>query len=164
MALITAAQVISISFTNKNTDLLLIKAAFINRAENDYVRPMLGDDLHASVVANHTTGYNGTLYTDYLLPALAFYTKLLLLPDLNIKQSSAGLMVGNTEFGSQASSAQRAELAIATRQIADGFMKDAIKYIEFNDTEFPTYFTSTLEHGAIKNKIVGGIIFPSKRR
>lgn len=159
MALITATEVVNISFTSSSKNVeAMVKDAYISRAENDYIRPVLGDDLYDDIVANHSSGVNQTLYTEYLLPALAFYTKLLLLPDLNVKTTAQGLMVNSTEFGTQASSAMRAELATTTKQIADGFMKDAIKYIEINDTDFQLFYNGTT-NPPVERKTIGGIIF-----
>ncbi len=45
MALITATQVIDTAFTNKNTDQYLVKPAFIEIAEHNFVMPSIGEKL-----------------------------------------------------------------------------------------------------------------------
>ena len=160
MALITATQVINTSFTNTNTDADLIKAQLIRSAEIQYIRPALGDELYALLVAEHTAGVytleNETLITDYVQPALAYYVKLLVLPDLNINTTSQGLMSNNAEFANQATSSMRAELAQATKQIADSIISDMIKLIEDDeDDNYPTYFTGT---NITSKRAIGGFL------
>ncbi len=46
MALITATQVISTAFTNKNTDTYLIKPSFIQIAELNHIQPNIGEKLY----------------------------------------------------------------------------------------------------------------------
>lgn len=159
MALITAAQVISTAFTNTSTDADLIKAQIIRSAEIQYIRPALGDDLYALIVSEHTadvwTLLNETLYDDYVQPALAYYVKLLCLPDLHMNTTSQGIMSNNAEFSTQVSSAMRAELAQATKQIADSIISDMIKYIEDNDSSFPTYSTG---ENRTERRMIGGFL------
>ena len=46
MALITATQVIDTAFTNKNTDQYLVKPAFIEIAEYNFILPAIGEKLY----------------------------------------------------------------------------------------------------------------------
>ncbi len=46
MALITATQVIDTAFTNKNTDQYLVKPAFIEIAEYNFIQPAIGEKLY----------------------------------------------------------------------------------------------------------------------
>lgn len=46
MALITATQVIDIAFTNKNTDQYLVKPAFVEIAELNFIEPAIGEKLY----------------------------------------------------------------------------------------------------------------------
>ena len=160
MALITAAQVISTAFTNSSFDEYLIKAQLIRSAEVQYIRPALGDELYALVVAEHTAGVytldNQALVEDYIQPALAYYVKLLVLPDLNINTGSQGLMVNGSEFSSQATSSMRAELAQATKQIADSIIADMIKLItEDENNRYPTYYSGT---NITSKRAIGGFL------
>lgn len=49
MALITPQQVIDISFTNKNTDQYLVKPAFVEIAELNFVQPSIGEELYENI-------------------------------------------------------------------------------------------------------------------
>lgn len=160
MALITAAQVISTSFTNISSDEDLIRATLIRSAEIQYIRPALGDELYALIVAEHTAGTytldNESLLENYIQPALAYYVKLLALPDLNLNTTSQGLMKNNAEFASQASSSERAELAQSTKQIADSIISDMIKLItEDENDRYPTYNTGT---NITSKRAIGGFL------
>lgn len=160
MALITAQQVIDYSFTNANTKATLIKDAYIFAAEHDYLKPAIGEDLYNAIVTEKDstwTGLNQTLYETYLIKALAFYVKLLVLPDLNINTSNAGLMVNSTEFSSQATSSQRAELAESTRKMASIFIKGALSYIETHKESFTTYYQDDSDT-RVTTKNYGGFV------
>jgi hypothetical protein len=160
MALITAAQVISTAFTNSSFDEYMIKAQLIRSAEVQYIRPALGDELYALIVAEHTAGVytlnNETLLEDYIQPALAYYVKLLVLPDLNVNTGSQGLMVNGSEFSTQATSSMRAELAQATKQIADSIISDMLKLItEDENDNYPTYNNGT---NKTSKRSIGGFL------
>tara|TARA_R100001015_G_C4559117_1_gene119325 strand:+ start:119 stop:838 length:720 start_codon:yes stop_codon:yes gene_type:complete len=55
MALITATQVIDTAFTNKNTDTYLVKPAFIEIAELNFIKPALGEDLYNLITEEKDT-------------------------------------------------------------------------------------------------------------
>ena len=44
--IITASEVISKAFTNSNTDTALIKDSFIDIAQYNHLRPVIGEDLY----------------------------------------------------------------------------------------------------------------------
>lgn len=159
MALITAQQVITLSFTHLNTDTSLVKAAYITIAELEYIKPRLGEDLYNVIAAGSLSGKNQILYETYITPAMAFYVKYLCLPDLYIKTASAGLQINNREFSNSGGKDDRADLGIATLNMAEMFMGNAIKYIEHPDNieYFTTYTTS--DETKVKVRSIGGILF-----
>ena len=160
MALITTQQIVDIAMTNASFDQYLLKAQLIRSAEVQYIRPALGDELYALIVAEKLSGTytldNQALLEDYIQPALAYYVKLLVLPDLNINTGSQGLMVNGSEFSSQATSSMRAELAQATKQIADSIIADMIKLItEDENDRYPTYYSGT---NITSKRAIGGFL------
>lgn len=161
MALITAAQVIELSFTHQSFDTTLIKAAYITMAELDFIKPVLGEDLYNLIAADPSalTGKNLTLYSTYIKPAMAYYVKYLTLPDIFINTTTSGLQINNREFSNSGAAKDRAELAAATLAVARSFIENAVKYIEHTDNSayFTTYTTS--EETKVTGKIRGGIIF-----
>lgn len=161
MALITAAEVINLTFTHKSTDTYLIKDSFISLAEIDFIKPMLGEDLYNTIAANPSTltGKNLILYTTYLKPAMAYYVKFLALPDMFANTTSAGIQINNREFSTSGTAKDRAELATTTLNMANAFLDYGKKYIEHEDNidYFATYNTSN--ETKVVTRIIGGIIF-----
>lgn len=159
MALITKAEVIDISMTNKSTDPYLIKETFITRAELDYIMPVLGEDLYNTISAGSLSGKNLILYNSYIKPAMAYFVKYLCLPDMFMNTTSSGLQINNREFSNSGTAKDRAELATSTMNMAMSFLNNGIKYIEHEDNidYFTTYNTS--DETKVNNKIIGGILF-----
>lgn len=54
--LITASEVISIAFTNANTDTALIKDSFIDIAQYNHLRPVIGEDLYNKIMSIKNSG------------------------------------------------------------------------------------------------------------
>ena len=54
--LITASEVISKAFTNSNTDTSLIKDSFIEIAQYNHLRPVIGEDLYNKIISEKATG------------------------------------------------------------------------------------------------------------
>ena len=52
--LITASEVISTAFTNTNTDTALIKDSFIEIAQYNHLRPVIGEDLYNKIISEKT--------------------------------------------------------------------------------------------------------------
>jgi len=55
MALITPTQVVDIAFTNKNTDKYLVKPAFVEIAELNFIQPAIGEELYESILNDKAT-------------------------------------------------------------------------------------------------------------
>ena len=60
MALITPQQVIDISFTNKNTDQYLVKPAFVEISELNFIQPLMGEKLYENISEEFTDGETWT--------------------------------------------------------------------------------------------------------
>lgn len=140
MNLISAEEVISIAFGNKNTNPLLIKSTMIDAAQERHIRPIL-NNLYDILIVNPAllTGYNLILYQDYLVPSLAYYVKYEVLPDLTITTGSKGTRVSNDEFTNLATDKQRAEIAEKTKDFADALRDKMLRYINDNITYYPDY-------------------------
>lgn len=78
--LITASEVISKAFTNSNTDTALIKDSFIEIAQYNHLRPVIGEDLYnklmseksASVVWSYTASVSTTADSPTLISIADF--------------------------------------------------------------------------------------------
>ena len=54
--LITASEVISKAFTNSNTDTALIKDSFVEIAQYNHLRPVIGEDLYNKIISEKNAG------------------------------------------------------------------------------------------------------------
>ena len=143
--LILAQEVISKSFTNKNTLELLIKENFIEVAQEQHIRPVLGDDFYDEIVKqnndNNLSVDNKKLLDDFIKDALAFYVKFEVLDDISFNTTSKGVRSIDDEFTSPATDTQRANLALKIRSHADTLRDKMIRFIEDEDNidNYPTY-------------------------
>lgn len=143
--LISAREVIDTCFTNKNTLPALIKDSFIEVAQLQHIRPVLGDDFYDEIVAqnesNSLTTANKKLVDDFLKDTLAFYVKFEALEDISFNTTSKGVRSIDDEFTSPATDAQRANLALKIRSHADALRDKMIRFIEDDDNidDYPTY-------------------------
>ena len=138
--LISAQQVIDISFTNKNTNALLIKETMIDATQEKYLRPVLNKLYDILIVSPSTLeGANKTLYDNYIIQCLAFYVKYEILPDLCLTTSSKGVRITSDEFSNLATDKQRAELAEKTKDFAETLKDKMLHFLEDNITDYPDF-------------------------
>lgn len=157
--LVTADYVATTALTNKNTDKALIKDAFIEAAQLEYLRPTLGEDLYDKIVAGGLDTDHQTLLNTYIKPALAFYVKYMIIPDMNANTTSKGTRTfGSDNFTQPASDKSRAELANMTIVMADTLRDKMVRHIEDNLTIFTTYQKGDNIQTSISMK--GGIVIP----
>ena len=158
--LISADEVISGSFTNKNTLPVLIKDNFIEVAQLQHILPVLKVELYDELVTqnndNSLTSDNDTLLNTYLKPALAFYVKFEAMEDLSFNTTSKGVRSIDDEFTSPATDTQRANLALKVRSHADTLRDKMITFLEKEILLYPLY--KLAESITKKVSTFGGII------
>lgn len=143
--LISAQEVINTCFTNKNTLAILLKDSFIEVAQLQHIRPVLGDDFYDEIVLQNNndslTTDNKKLVDDFLKDTLAFYVKFEALEDISFNTTSKGVRSIDDEFTSPATDTQRANLALKIRSHADALRDKMIRFIEDEDNidKYPTY-------------------------
>lgn len=161
--LITAQQVIDQSFTNRNTDLDLIKDEFIEIAQEEYVRPLLGNELYDEIIAEKAgsglSALNTTLVNNYVIPMLAFYIKFEVIPDISINSTSKGLRVLVDSTSEPATDKQRADIQQKALNHAKTLRDKLIRYIEDNSTNYPLYKKSNITSKVSK---YGGVVIPKR--
>lgn len=167
---ITAQEVIDIAFTNVNTDIELIKDFMIEVAQEEHIRPVLGntsllsDSLYEELVTQNNactlTTDNETLINDYIKPSLAFYIKFEVLTDMAINTTSKGLMVNNSETSRAADGQERADLANKAKSHGDTLRDKMVRWLDDDAqlTKYPKYENSTID----RTNILGGIIFDDR--
>jgi len=161
--LITAAKVIELAFTRKNTDPLLIKTQFIEIAQEEHIRPILTDDLYDDIVAKNDAstlaGKDLILLEQFIQPALAFYVKFEALPEINMNTGSKGTRQLGDEVSSASSSKDRADLYAKVKSHADTLRNKITRFIEDEDNidDFtPLYVRS--KNVSNSTSFLGGIV------
>lgn len=138
--LITSDQIIELAFTNKNTDVDLINDAVINAAQFAYIKPILGEEFYDDLldaVENSTEDDNELiLLNDHLRPALAYYIKGDIMPDLMANTTSAGIRVNSNDNSQPASDKQVTRVQDAAYKFAARLKDKMVDYLDDNDDLF----------------------------
>lgn len=160
MTLITVKDVIDISLTNKNVNTFLIKEKFIEIAQEDHIRPLLTADLYDDIIKQKTdntlTADNNKLLTDFIKPALAFFVKYEILPDLIMQTSTKGARILNDEFSVSISDKQRADFLTKIKDHAESLGNIMVRFIDDNKEKYPLYKSNLSV--AKTTKVFGGIV------
>lgn len=135
--LISPDKIRSIAFTNKNVSDRFLKDTLIEIAQEEHIRPVLTDDLYDDIVtkndAGPLTGKNKTLLEDFIQPALAFYVKFEVLPEMNMQTANKGTRQLGDERSSASSSKDRADLYAKVKSHADTLRNKITRFIEDED-------------------------------
>jgi hypothetical protein len=140
--LITAAEVVALAFTDTNLTTGLIKDSFIEIAEQQYIRPALGDKFFAALRASAPAGDNKTFDDNYLKIALAFFVKYVAMPDLAMKITGAGVAISQPGGTVTPTDKQREGVSQAAMDGAQTLLKAAIDYLDNNLSLYPLYATA----------------------
>jgi hypothetical protein len=159
--LITAQEVIDIAFTDMNFLPGKIKSSFIEVAQEEYIRPALGDELYAALIAAAPTGDNKALVDNYLKKALAFFVKYECLPDAAMNLTSSGLSLQQAQGTVAATDKQRDIMRAAALKAGNTLLRAALSYLDANLVKYPAYKTATDQQETVQSniKIIGGVIF-----
>ena len=136
--LVTAAEVISTSFTNQATDPSLVNKAVLEIADLAHIKPMLGLDFYEELkTQNDSTGTltadNSDLLTYYLKPALCWYARFEAMNEMQYNTTSAGLVINVSEFSNPANVEQFNQMKSDTFRKAQVFSDDMLAYIRHQD-------------------------------
>lgn len=156
--LLTAAEVISIAFNDKNYLSGKILSSHLEIAHEALLRPSLGDDFYAELTDSVlTSGTNKTFADTYLKGPLAWYVRYLILPEIAVHVSNTGLILTQPEGTMSASDKQAGIVRDQAKANADILMRKALLYLEDNIDDFPTYAENETTRDT--TKVIGGIIF-----
>ena len=102
--LVTAAEVISNSFTNANTDPALISNNSILLTELAHIKPVLGKKFYEEIKTQHHNGTlstaNQTLMDDFLTRTLCWFVRFEVINEVQSNSSSMGIVNNIDEFSS----------------------------------------------------------------
>lgn len=155
----TPAEVINLSFTNKNTDITLISTEIRKLAEVAHIMEPLGRDFFIHLkdaFHNNTETANETiLMDDWIKPTLAFYTRFELILDIQNQSTSSGIVHNIPEFSNVVSAKDLNVYKQDTYRKANVFTEQMVKFLDENSSEFPEYANSSdADILCNKNKIV----------
>lgn len=149
-SLITPQEVILIAFSpaEQIQPSSIIESKII-ASEEKYIRPVLG-----KLVDALKEGMYPELLNDYVKPALAYYVRYSIIPDLSLKLNGIGAQTAFTAHSNAATDRQRSEMRMQAKDDADALLSKALRHIATG--KYPEYEARK----DIRNKIIikGGLI------
>ena len=143
--LVTAGEVIDKTFTNKNTDPVLVSENTIVLSELAHLRPLLGDKFYAELKLEHDTGTlsvdNQILMTYYLEDCLSWFVRFEVVNDIMSNISSSGVVNNIDEFSRIIGQDTYNTFKQDTYRKAEIFAKDMMGFINGADQLglYPTF-------------------------
>ena len=143
--LVTAAEVISNSFTNANTDTALISTNTILLAELAHIKPALGKKFYEEIKTQHHNGTlttaNQTLMDDFLVRTLCWFVRFEVISEVQNNSTSAGIVNNIDEFATIIDPSELNAYKQDTYRKSEIYLKDMIDYMEDEDQDgqYPTY-------------------------
>jgi hypothetical protein len=153
--LITPTQVAELAF--RAPDFITAEAvptATILAAQHKFIRPVLGKLYDALCEDRYPE-----LLAEYVVPPLALYVKLLMLPSLAVQAGSGGVVEIEAENLARAGEIRLHEALCSLRSDAATLMHRAVEHIEADSASYPEYDPKcnvlnrvSMEGGIILNK------------
>ncbi|WP_346700363.1 hypothetical protein [uncultured Alistipes sp.] len=109
--------------------------ADIAAAEQRYIVPVIGPELHEKLLAGDHADFRNT----YLATPLALFTRLALQPRLDIRTGQCGTTAPKSSWSQPADDEARLRHRHALRCEARTLLRRASDYLENNRDEFPEY-------------------------
>ena len=143
--LVTAGEVIDKTFTNKNTDPVLVSENTIVLSELAHIRPLLGEKFYAELKLQHDTGTlsvdNQAFMTYYLEDTLSWFVRFEVVNDIMSNISSSGVVNNIDEFSRIISQDTYNTFKQDTYRKADIFANDMMDFLKGTDQTglYPTF-------------------------
>ena len=143
--LVTAGEVIEKTFTNKNTDPVLVSSNTIVLAELAHIRPLLGEKFYGELKLQHNNGTltadNQTFMTYYLEDCLAWFVRFEVVNDIMNNITSSGVVHNLDEFSRVIDDNDYNMFKQDTYRKAEIFAEDMMDYLNGDDQDgmFTTY-------------------------
>lgn len=135
-SIISPAEVLATAFADGGyLPAETISEADIISATDRWVRPVVGQALLDAVAE----GRHGELKENYLLPAVAYYTRYLVQPRLNSATSGLGLTVASGSSRKAADKSAREELQRALKISARAALRRLSDYLDEQAEQFAEY-------------------------
>jgi len=143
--LVSAGEVIEKTFTNKNTDPVLVSENTIVLSELAHIRPLLGEKFYAELKLQHDTGTltadNQDFMTYYLEDTLSWFVRFEVVNDIMSNISSSGVVNNIDEFSRIISQDTYNTFKQDTYRKADIFANDMMAFLNGTDQTglYPTF-------------------------
>tara|TARA_R110002020_G_scaffold225959_3_gene436296 strand:- start:5999 stop:6613 length:615 start_codon:yes stop_codon:yes gene_type:complete len=138
--LVSAGEVIDKTFTNKNTDPVLVSENTIVLAELAHIRPLLGEKFYAELKEQHDLGTltanNQEFMTYYLEDCLSWFVRFEVVNDIMSNISSSGVVHNIDEFS-----------RIINQDAYNAFKQDTYRKAEIFANDMMDFLNSTDESG-----------------
>lgn len=161
MNLITAEEIIALAFTEKNFLPAKITTSHIQIAQEGFLRPAIGSEFFDYLTATTPAGVDATLVNNYIKPALAWYVRYIILPELMVRATNTGVQLVGAQGTTDASDKQAGILREQAKANADILIGVTVRYLNTNSDQFPYYSSGETKRNY--SRVIGGIVF-SKRR
>ena len=143
--LVSAGEVIEKTFTNKNTDPVLVSENTIVLSELAHIRPLLGEKFYAELKIQHNDGTltadNQAFMTYYLEDTLSWFVRFEVVNDIMSNISSSGVVNNIDEFSRIISQDTYNTFKQDTYRKADIFANDMMAFLNGTDQTglYPTF-------------------------
>lgn len=161
MNLITAQEVATIAFTEKNFLPAKISDSHIQVAQEGFIRPAIGSEFFDYLTSTTPAGVYETLNDTYIKPALAWYVRYIILPELMVRATNTGVQLIGAQGTTDASDKQAGILREQAKANADILAGLAIRYLNTNSELFPYYNSGETKDNY--SRVMGGIVFSKQR-
>ena len=133
--LIYTNEVVDTAFAeNDQMDYRAITNYKIKAVQLKFIEPVFGDMYRAM-----TEGKYKDFVEKQIKPALAYYIKYAVIPELAVKAGNSGIMRNKSTYSASAAKEEIGLLMKESKAVADSLMDKAVAYVEENITSFPEY-------------------------
>ena len=143
--LVSAGEVIDKTFTNKNTDPVLVSENTIVLAELAHIRPLLGEKFYGELKLQHDNGtltaQNQEFMQYYLEDCLSWFVRFEVVNDIMSNISSSGVVHNTDEFSRIISQDTYNTFKQDTYRKAEIFSRDMMDFLNSTDQKglYPTF-------------------------
>lgn len=148
--LITASEVISLAFTNQNTDTTLISNNLIQMAELAHLKLPLGDDFYLHLKEIYDAGSTTTptadendFMTNWLKPTFAWFVRFEVINEIQDNSTSSGIVSAIPDFSKVVTPKELNVYKQDTYRRGNVMLKQLVQFLEDNGTAFPKYKNNT---------------------
>ena len=143
--LVTAAEVISNSFTNANTDPALISNNTILLSELAHLKTAIGKKFYEELKTQNNDGTltaaNQTLMNDFLIRTLCWFARFEVINEIQSNSSSMGIVHNIDEFSTIIDPAELNAYKQDTYRKSEIYLQDMLEFLNDSDNsaDYPTY-------------------------